>query len=75
MKLTARDLIDRKLLEDYRYHLEETKDGKWFWSLVARNGEPIANSEQLYVNKSDCERGLRMVKMSGDVPVIEKPYR
>ena len=70
---TAQDLIDKTLLEDYTYYLEETEEKKWFWVLISGNGRIIADSEQCYTSKESCKHGLRMVRNSKNVTVIERP--
>ena len=51
------------------------KDGsvkkEWRWTLHAGNHEPIANSGEGYVNKSDCLHAIDLVKGSQDALVEE----
>ncbi len=73
----VRKVVDEILIDPakYTYHLRETEDGEWYWYLESRNGEEIANSEQSYSNKEDCKHGLRIVRNSKEVEVLEKQYR
>lgn len=49
----------------------ERKDqkGYWYWIYHARNGEEIARSSESYVNRSDCDHSIDLVKKSGGDPV------
>lgn len=38
--------------------LKKAKNGKWYYTEVAKNGEPISKS-QLYSTKSNARRGIR----------------
>lgn len=44
----------------------EKKDNRsqWYWVYYASNGEPIARSSESYVNRSDCEHSINLVKGS-----------
>lgn len=44
----------------------ERKDnrGHWYWIYYASNREEIASSSESYVNRSDCERSIQLVKGS-----------
>ena len=44
----------------------ERKDnrGHWYWIYYASNGEAIARSSESYVNRSDCEHSINLVKNS-----------
>ncbi len=44
--------------------------GEWRWNLKAGNHEVIASGEG-YVNKSDCEHAVGLVKSSSNAPVRE----
>jgi uncharacterized protein YegP (UPF0339 family) len=41
------------------------------WRYVASNGKTIADSAEAYHNKSDCERGIEIMKGSGKDPVSD----
>ena len=45
---------------------------KWYWRLIASNGEPIASSGEGYYSKDDCIHGIGLVKGTNAMtPVIE----
>ena len=46
------------------------KDKKWYWNLVARNGEIIASS-QGYSSKQAALKGIRAVKLSLLAKIVE----
>lgn len=49
----------------------ERKDarGHWYWIYYAKNGEEIARSSESYVNRSDCEHNIHLVKNSKGDPI------
>ena len=51
---------------------KQRKDGRgqWYWIYHARNGEEIARSSESYINRSDCTRGIELVKNSKNDPVF-----
>ncbi|WP_374440870.1 YegP family protein [Stella sp.] len=56
-------------------HFEIYRDtgGEWRWRLVAANGKQIANGGEGYVNRADCENGIRLVKgTNADTPIRTK---
>ncbi|MGH8562744.1 MAG: YegP family protein [Gammaproteobacteria bacterium] len=46
----------------------EKKDnrGHWYWIYYAKNGEEIARSSESYVNRSDCEHSIGLIKASSN---------
>lgn len=46
---------------DERFDRKESKDGKWYFTLKASNGQVIGSSET-YESKSSCEKGIESVK-------------
>ncbi|MBI5721416.1 MAG: YegP family protein [Burkholderiales bacterium] len=50
----------------------ERKDnsGQWYWIYYAANGKAIARSSESYVNRSDCEHSITLVKRSGSDPIF-----
>jgi uncharacterized protein YegP (UPF0339 family) len=42
---------------------------EWRWTYEASNGETIAVSSEGYVKRSDCERGIDIMKASKLSPV------
>lgn len=51
------------------YHLYKDTAGYWRWTLYAANYKKIADSAEGYVNKSDAEHGIGLVKSSYAAPV------
>jgi uncharacterized protein YegP (UPF0339 family) len=41
-------------LSAVKVHVFRGKDGDWYWSAVARNGEIVADSAEGYVDRSYC---------------------
>ena len=52
------------------YTIYRDSAGEWRWNLKAANHEAIASGEG-YVNKSDCEHAIDLVKSSSNAPVRE----
>jgi uncharacterized protein len=40
--------------------------GEWRWTYEASNAETIAVSSEGYVKRSDCERGIEIMKASSN---------
>ena len=54
------------------FRLYKDTSGHWRWTLYSSNGNKIADSGEGYVNKSDAENGIRLVKStSAATPVRE----
>ncbi len=51
------------------YYEKKDKQGEWRWVYYARNGEEIAVSSEGYVNRSDCEHAIRLMKASSSAQV------
>lgn len=48
---------------------------QWRWRLVAANGKIVAASGEGYFNKSDCQRGIDLVKgTTVATPVFDLSY-
>ncbi|MBN8570667.1 MAG: DUF1508 domain-containing protein [Ignavibacteria bacterium] len=45
-----------------RFKAYKDAQGYWRWQLKSDNGNIIADSGEGYVNKSDCEHGINLVK-------------
>lgn len=45
---------------------------RYYWHLVATNGEILAYSNQGYSRRIDCMRAIEMVKGSGTAPVVSR---
>jgi uncharacterized protein YegP (UPF0339 family) len=55
-----------------RYVIYKDTAGRYRWRYVATNGNIIADSGEGYVNKSDCQRGIDIMKQSSNSPVDDK---
>jgi uncharacterized protein len=54
------------------FRLYKDTSGHWRWTLYSSNGNKIADSGEGYVNKSDAENGIKLVKStSAATPVRE----
>jgi uncharacterized protein YegP (UPF0339 family) len=54
------------------FRLYKDTSGYWRWTLYAANGRKIADSGEGYINKSDCQAGIDLVKStSAYTPVQE----
>lgn len=47
------------------YWQRKDNRGHWYWIYYAKNGEEIARSSESYVNRSDCDKSISLVKGSG----------
>jgi uncharacterized protein YegP (UPF0339 family) len=52
------------------YWQKKDQSGHWYWIYYAKNGEEIARSSESYVNRSDCEHSINLVKKSSGDPVF-----
>ena len=52
-----------------KYQIYKDKAGEYRWRYIAANGNIIADSGEGYINKSDCQNGIDIMKDSADVPV------
>jgi uncharacterized protein YegP (UPF0339 family) len=46
------------------YWIYRDNRGEWRWTYEASNGETIAVSSEGYKRKTDCERGIEIMKAS-----------
>ncbi|WP_127143266.1 YegP family protein [Pelagibacterium montanilacus] len=53
------------------FKLYKDAANEWRWTLRAANHQAIADSGEGYVNKSDCEHAIALVKNSASAPVKE----
>jgi uncharacterized protein len=51
------------------YRDKRNERNEWRWRLKAENGNTIADSGEGYINKSDCLRGIELVKSSATAPI------
>ncbi len=48
------------------YWLYKDNRSQWRWVYYASNGEEIAVSSESYINKSDCDRSVQIMKGSAN---------
>jgi uncharacterized protein len=51
------------------YWMYKDNKNEWRWSYEASNGETIAVSSEGYKKRSDCQRGIDIMKASSNSPV------
>lgn len=51
------------------YWMYKDSQGLWRWSYEASNGKTIAVSSESYHHRSDCERGIEIMKGSASSPI------
>ncbi|NNM74423.1 YegP family protein [Enterovirga aerilata] len=54
-----------------RFEIYKGHNGEWRWRLRVQNGNVIADSAEGYERRSDCERGIELVKTSAAAPVVD----
>ncbi|HEY9404249.1 MAG TPA: DUF1508 domain-containing protein [Pyrinomonadaceae bacterium] len=54
-----------------KYVIYRDTVGQYRWRYVASNGKTIADSGEGYYNKSDCARGIEIMKGSANDPVAD----
>jgi len=54
-----------------KFEIYKDKAGEYRWNLRADNYEIIADSSEGYINKSDCEHGIALVKKLAPAAEIE----
>ena len=52
------------------YWMYKDRVGEWRWSYDASNGRTISVSSEGYINRSDCERSIEIMKSSTYSPVF-----
>jgi uncharacterized protein YegP (UPF0339 family) len=57
-----------------KYAIYKDHVGQYRWLYISSNGNIIADSGEGYVNKSDCERGIAIMKQSANSPVEDPTY-
>jgi uncharacterized protein YegP (UPF0339 family) len=50
---------------------KKRKWGRWYWNLIASNGQVLATSEG-YFSKSSCLRTVRSVAEDLNIPIDER---
>lgn len=51
------------------YWLYKDNRDEWRWTYEASNGKTIAVSSESYKKRSDCERGIEIMKASHSSPI------
>jgi uncharacterized protein YegP (UPF0339 family) len=55
-----------------KFIIQKSKNGQWFFNLVAANGEVIATSE-MYTSKQACYNGVdAVISAAGTAEIVEK---
>jgi len=49
-------------LAEPKFEVYKDRAGEWRWRFRASNGNIIADSAEGYINKTDCEHGIEIVK-------------
>lgn len=52
------------------YWQKKDNSGQWYWIYYSGNGEEIARSSKSYVNRSDCEHAIQLMKNSSGAEVV-----
>lgn len=54
------------------FRLYKDNAGQWRWTLLSSNHKKIADSGEGYINKTDAQAGINLVKSTNSAtPVIE----
>jgi len=64
------DSVKRNAADDNRYDRKESKNGKFFFNLKARNGQIIGTSE-MYESASGRDKGIESVKRNASDATID----
>lgn len=57
-------------MEHSAFEIKRSKDGQYYFNIVAKNGQYLATSE-LYKTKASCEKGIRSVIENVYIPIDE----
>ena len=49
------------------------KEGHWRWNFAGPGGRILAESSQAYTRGSGCVRAIKLLKGSGEIPVVGRP--
>jgi len=64
--------VKKNSLDDGRYERKMSSNGKWFFNLLAGNGQVIGTSE-MYESEAGRENGIASVKTNGpDAAVVDE---
>lgn len=53
-----------------KFVIKKSSNGKYYFNLHAKNGEPIATSE-MYESKSGCKDGIESVKKNAPIAEVD----
>lgn len=51
------------------YWQKKDASGQWYWIYYASNAKAIARSSESYINRSDCENSIRLLKNSAGADI------
>lgn len=54
-----------------RFEVYRDASGEWRWRLRVQNGNVIAESGEGYLRREDCERGIELVRRSGEADLVD----
>lgn len=54
-----------------RFELYKDHKSEWRWRLRTQNGNVVADSAEGYEHRTDCERGIAIVKDSAAAPTVD----
>jgi uncharacterized protein YegP (UPF0339 family) len=60
--------LSRGVTRGVKVHVFKGKDGDWYWSTVAGNGEIVADSAEGYVDRSYCVK--KAVERNPDAELV-----
>lgn len=52
------------------YWEKKESNGQWCWVYYAESGEPVSRSVETYPTRTDCERGISLMRHSADDPIF-----
>jgi uncharacterized protein YegP (UPF0339 family) len=52
-----------------KYEVYRDSASQWRWRFISSNGRIIAVSSESYINRTDCESGITIIKGSFNAPV------
>ncbi len=54
------------------YWQKKDNNGQWYWIYYASNAKAISRSSESYVNRSDCENSISIMKNSSSAKVYSE---
>lgn len=58
LEKNRRSFLSRRYRHSCKYEIYEGKNGRWYWRLVAANGE-ISSPSEAYTSRADALRGAK----------------